>query len=95
MITKTDALLSLRPGAEWTITEDGLIWNDQNQLCPTDVEVDAEVARLQAVYASKEYQRKRTAEYPAISDQLDTLYHGGYDAWKATIQAVKDKYPKE
>jgi hypothetical protein len=95
MITKTDALLSLRPGAEWTITEDDLIWNDQNQLRPTDAEVDAEVERLQVVYASKEYQRKRASEYPSIPDQLDTLYHGGYDAWKATIQAVKDKYPKE
>jgi hypothetical protein len=41
------------------------------------------------------YADKRRAEYPSIPDQLDTLYHGGYDAWKATIQAVKDKYPKE
>lgn len=40
------------------------------------------------------YQRQRAAEYPSIVDQLDTLYHGGYDAWRATIQAVKDKYPK-
>ncbi|MCM0043411.1 MAG: hypothetical protein NBV65_02140 [Burkholderiaceae bacterium] len=36
----------------------------------------------------------RAAEYPPIVDQLDLLYHGGYDAWKAAIQAVKDKYPK-
>jgi hypothetical protein len=41
------------------------------------------------------YADKRAAEYPSIVDQLDTLYHGGYDAWKATIQAVKAKYPKE
>lgn len=40
------------------------------------------------------YKEKRLAEYPSITDQLDTLYHGGYDAWRATIQAVKDKYPK-
>ena len=40
------------------------------------------------------YKRKRAAEYPAIVDQLDLLYHGGMDAWKAAIQAVKDKYPK-
>jgi hypothetical protein len=41
------------------------------------------------------YKYQRAAEYPPIVDQLDTLYHGGYDAWKATIKAVKDKYPKE
>jgi hypothetical protein len=40
------------------------------------------------------YKQQRAAEYPSIVDQLDTLYHGGYDAWRATIQAVKDKYPK-
>lgn len=40
------------------------------------------------------YKYQRAAEYPAIVDQLDTLYHGGIDAWRATIQAVKDKYPK-
>jgi hypothetical protein len=46
-------------------------------------------------FASLSYDKKRATEYPSIFDQLDTLYHGGYDAWKATIQAVKDKYPKE
>lgn len=45
--------------------------------------------------AALTYADKRRAEYPSIVDQLDTLYHGGYDAWKATIKAVKDKYPKE
>ena len=41
------------------------------------------------------YIQKRIAEYPPVSDQLDTLYHGGYEAWKTEIQAIKDKYPKE
>ena len=42
-----------------------------------------------------EYQYKRIAEYPNIADQLDDIYHNGIDAWKTTIKAVKDKYPKE
>ena len=41
------------------------------------------------------YADKRRAEYPSFADQFDLLYHGGMDAWKAAIQAVKDKYPKE
>lgn len=41
------------------------------------------------------YADKRTAEYPSFADQFDLLFHGGVDAWKAVIQAVKDKYPKE
>ena len=42
-----------------------------------------------------EYQYKRIAEYPNIADQLDDIYHNGIDAWKTTIKAIKDKYPKE
>ena len=59
---------------------------------------DADIIRqlnAQAAFNALSYADKRRAEYPAIPDQLDTLYHGGYDAWKATIKAVKDKYPKE
>lgn len=41
------------------------------------------------------YAQKRAAEYPSFADQFDLLYHGGVDAWKEAIQAVKDKYPKE
>ena len=51
---------------------------------------EAAVAEL----ARKEYQSLRAAEYPSFADQFDLLYHGGMDAWKAAIQAIKDKYPK-
>ena len=40
------------------------------------------------------YDIARQAEYPPIEDQLDKIYHGGVDAWKADIKAIKDKYPK-
>ena len=39
--------------------------------------------------------KNRKAEYPAIEDQLDDIYHNGIDGWKTTIKATKDKYPKE
>ena len=47
-----------------------------------------------AAYDAKAYARNRKAEYPSIADQLDDIYHNGIDAWKATIKATKDKYPK-
>jgi hypothetical protein len=50
---------------------------------------------VQTYLDANSYKTLRANAYPPIVDQLDTLYHGGYDAWKATIQAVKDKYPKE
>jgi hypothetical protein len=41
------------------------------------------------------YSELRAAAYPPIVDQLDTIFHGGLDAWKAEIQAVKTQFPKE
>jgi hypothetical protein len=52
-------------------------------------------AVVQAYIDANAYKAKRSAEYPSIPDQLDLLYHGGMDAWKTAIQAVKDKYPKQ
>ena len=40
------------------------------------------------------YTSKRRAEYPDYATQLDDIYHNGIDGWKATIKAIKDKYPK-
>ena len=40
------------------------------------------------------YKYQRARAYPSFADQFDLLYHGGYDAWKAAIDAVKTQYPK-
>jgi hypothetical protein len=94
MITKSDVLHSLRPGAQWFLRGDDLEWMDTVQTQPTEAEMTAETARLQAAYDAKLYQRQRAAAYPSIADQLDLLYHGGMDAWKAAITAVKQEFPK-
>lgn len=94
MIKKPDALLSLRPGAQWVFRGDDLEWLDTEQTRPTDAEIAAEITRLQAEYDAKQYARNRAKEYPSYADQFDTIFHDGIDAWKAQIQAVKDKYPK-
>ncbi len=57
--------------------------------------ITAKVKELEDAYDAKKYQRDRASVYPPIVDQLDDIYHNGIDAWKATIKAVKDKYPKE
>ena len=49
---------------------------------------------LQKDFANTQYQRDREPEYPSIADQLDQIFHEGIDAWKETIQAVKDAHPK-
>lgn len=96
MIRKSDAIKSLRPGAQWILRGDDLEWLDQNQSKPTEAEITAEIARLQAAYDAQEYARNRVAEYPSIGDQLDALWKGGEAAEEmlAKVQAVKIKYPK-
>lgn len=56
--------------------------------------VEYDLAAAEALVAANQYKVQRAAEYPSFADQFDLLYHGGYDAWKAAIDAVKTKYPK-
>ena len=85
---KFDALLSLKPNKEYTWV--GKDYKDiQGDDIPTEAEIDAEVERL-----NNGYQEKRRLEYPSVVDQLDQMYHFGFQAWKDEIQKVKEKYPK-
>ena len=49
---------------------------------------------IEGYITANAYKEKRAAEYPSFADQFDTIFHEGLDAWKAQIQAIKDKYPK-
>lgn len=42
-----------------------------------------------------DYHRKRRLAYPSLADQLDDIFHNGIESWKANIQIIKDKYPKD
>ena len=94
---KAQALLNLRPNALWKITEDVIEWLDEVQTQPTDAEINAEIARLQADYDAKQYQRDRAKEYPPYTDYLDGIVKGDNTQVQAYIDAclaVKNKYPK-
>ncbi|MCH2507685.1 MAG: hypothetical protein MK035_04325, partial [Dehalococcoidia bacterium] len=62
---------------------------------PTQEEVDAERAILQAEWNAQDYARNRKDEYHDIAEQLDYIYDNGITKWKSDmIKPVKDKYPK-
>ena len=63
---------------------------------PTEKQCTDGLAALQAAWdlENDSYKSKRRAEYPDYASQLDDIYHNGIDGWKATIKAIKDKYPK-
>jgi len=98
MITKIEALHSLRPNAEWVLRGDELEWLDTNQTQPTEAEIQAEITRLQAEYDANEYQRQRATVYPSIQEQLDMQYWdkvNGTTTWQDAIAKVKTDIPKE
>lgn len=92
------AILEIRPGARFAVngnSYEGLEWYDGNELPPpTEEEVNQECLRMQKEWEDTRYQRDRAKAYPPIQDQLDTLYHQGYDGWREEINKVKEQYPK-
>jgi len=105
LTTIADALISLRPGANFGVRDncyEGIEWAEKpvwegGQKKPTKAEVEAEVARLQKEWEDTEYQRLRAKEYPDVKEYLDGLVKGDTEQMQAYIDAclaVKAKYPK-
>ena len=82
--TANEAITSI--SAYSTITDDHATKKAANETAA------AELITAQAAL-EETYGWKREQEYPTVADQLDDIYHNGIDGWKATIKAVKDKYP--
>ena len=94
MITIVDALVALRPNAEYATNGDDITWMDSVQTQPTDTEIRNEVVRLSYLEEVEEYKRVRELAYPSSGEQFDKIFHDGVDAWKADIQEIKDAHPK-
>ena len=96
-ITYWDAVLDLVNNTEISGPVNGPITEytfHNNQTPPTEEQIQAKIAELQAEYEANQYQRDRAADYPSWQEQMDLLYHGGVDALKAELKKTKDKFPK-
>jgi hypothetical protein len=68
-----------------------------NQVTVDESLVAAEITRLEADYAAKQYQRDRAAAYPSLAEQMDMQYWdsvNGTTVWADTIAAIKQEHPK-
>ena len=91
------AIISINPNAKVSVSGNDvkqIDWHDGTTPL-AEADILAKEKELKADYEAKEYQRKRSSEYPSIQEQLDKIYHSGVTGWKASIKAIKDKYPKE
>jgi hypothetical protein len=96
MITITDSLLSLVPGAEWTQRDGVIEWHSEDITQPTGAEITAEVIRLQTEYDSNGYARKRKEKYDALN-QFELISDdsiNGTTTHKDAILAIKAEFPK-
>jgi len=70
-------------------------WNiDLTQ--PTEAQLDSYEDSANATESLVTTLNNRRNEYPDIGDQLDMIFRAGLggDEFQASIQAIKDKYPK-
>ena len=101
MITIPDALQSLCPGAEWVLRGNeysGLEWLDTKQAQPTEAEVTAEIARLEAELPNKIAKENRAAAYKLEADPLFFKAQRGeatQQEWLDKIAEIQARYPYE
>ena len=91
------AIISLRPGEQFSTDGDTITWHDTEQTQPSDSDIATKKAELEAEYNSQEYARKRAEAYASIGDQLDMQYHDkttGTRTWLDHIEGIKDAHPK-
>lgn len=97
-ISVAEAIFSLCKDCQFIVKNDSIDdidWLTTDTSIIPDVDlIQKELDRLQEVYNSLEYQRLRKNAYPSIEDQLDTLYHQGYDGWREMINNIKQEFPK-
>jgi len=97
MITKANALQSLRPNAQWVLRGDDLEWLDQAQTQPTEVEITAEVARLTALEPARIATENRRTAYIVEADPLFFKAQRGeatMEEWQAKVAEIKTRFPK-
>lgn len=71
-------------------------WRHSTISQPDDIQIQADRIEYQAYLNSIAYKELRRREYPSTEKQLDALWKGGQDMadMKASINAIKAKYPK-
>jgi hypothetical protein len=94
-ISLADALQSIRPGAQWSISGnsyENITWHDTEQTIPTLVELLTEVGRLSAQQPLDSCKQKATellaaTDYTQLPDAAAALKNkADFDAYRATVR---------
>ena len=95
MANIAQALMSLRPGAEWSMEGDSydkITWHDTKQTIPTVVEVMTELQRLSTQEPIDSCKKKATellaaTDYTQLPDAAAALKNkAAFDSYRATVR---------
>ena len=91
MITKADAVLSLKPNAIWTMRGDELEWQDDNITKPTDAQIQSKYDELVAAEPLYEVRKERNLllQESDWTQNRDVTLSNDAD-WKTYRQALRD-----
>ena len=79
----------------WVNTDKEINWKDGHTTTNEELSnIENKLSELESDYNSKEYQRKRKAEYPTIEECVHAILDDDLDNLQALRTAVKEKYPK-
>ena len=86
-----EALLELKPTCDFVVDGDKLIWNDKEELRPTDEEIEMKVKEIEAALPLKELREERNellmeTDYIMVSDYP----HTNKQAWIKYRQDLRD-----
>jgi len=75
---RINAILALRPNAQWSMADDNVLrWHDKKQSEPTEEEIQAKIAELQAAEPLRQLREQRNqklaqSDWMAVSDRVMT-----------------------
>ena len=96
MITKGEALISLRPGAAWKLNGDEVIWLDENQTQPTESEITEKLSELEASHPLAEVRAERNAKLAetdwvvTMHKELGTNIPSAMKTYRAALRDITD-----
>jgi hypothetical protein len=100
MIKVTEAIKTINPNAQYTITGSDLEtceieWSEETTPI-SKADIEAKMVELQTAHDAEEWKRNRQSEYPTHEDCIHALLDGGdtLTELQEKRQTVKTKYPK-
>jgi len=95
MITKSDAVLALKPGAIWSMRDDVLEWQDDTITKPTDADIKKkydELVAAEPLNQVREVRDQKLAEtdWVVIKEREEGGSVSNFADWKTYRQALRD-----